>query len=423
VQIDVGYVDQKSRVSLLETQVSKEHAQLARCACDAASIENTPISRGRGNPMRIQDPKADPACRRLRSATVDDTSWRCPGRTGQTTILVLLEVFLLGLVSAGIILAIPRWVCPAATTIDADGQRVNRQIMRLISTFDGQQIWGQLGTSEIVSIDAQTFQTRSVYRRNQTAVGNWSVSRDGRTFLISNDDYDFQIHRDQTLFVSEQIPNCHQLITALSADGSTAIRIVDGSSVRCWNLSGEVPEEFDFALVEPARRIGIDPSGQRLAVTAGPAGIRLYELKTGEISCTLAEYSPEMRDPVFSQDGNSLAGIRGLTLLVFDVNSGDMKWSLTIPGPEPFSCVAYSPDGRWLAASGITAGIQVFDLTNGNLRMQTQPDGTVQRPEFSTISENLYAGSNDGSFRIWSLSTGKPLREFRLYDKLRDSQP
>ena len=347
---------------------------------------------------------------------------RVRGQNGFASITSLFEVLLIGLVVWAALLAISTMQFSDNALTSADASRVVQPILQLTVTSNGQQLWSQLGTSEIVSVDLATRRTQSIYRRNSRVIGNWCVSQDGATFLLSNDGHDVQIIRDRELVVSEHLLAPTSPLIALSSNGQGAIRISGGTAARYWDLSSDEPLESDFELLESALKIALDSLGNKLAVWGSQGGLHIYELKTDVPVRRLAENTSLSNAPVFSTDGNWLAVVRGLAFTLFDVHSGEIAWTVHIPGPDPFFSVAFSPDGKWIAASGFTAGIQIFDRSNGELHRKLPSVSTVHRIAFSLTNDTLYSGCTDGSIRIWSLSDGQEVERLNLFGETRKNE-
>ena len=77
--------------------------------------------------------------------------------------------------------------------------------------------------------------------------------------------------------------------------------------------------------------------------------------------------------------------------------------------PHRVRHLAYSPDGRWLAASlGDTHGIRVFDAATGALRSQHGGYGKgSDMLSFSPDGERLASTSNDGQVRLYAVADGR----------------
>ena len=363
--------------------------------------------------MRPQQ-KAATVRKRFKSISVGSivlSESRCHGRA---TVMMLLELLLLGVVVWSVIGLLPKLIVPRGGPNVADGVSIRKPVLRLISTSNGEKLWGQLGEFEIISMDLVTREARRVDGRKNRSIGNWAVSQDGAILLLSVDHSRVEIFRSQELMISEVMPEPCHLLAALSANGTTAVRVAGKTSVRLWNLSLEEPSETDFVLLDAAERIAVDAVGKMLVVAAGQKGLHIYDLNSGDRTQTLDGTGRLSKDPVFSQDGKWLAVIRAFEITLFEIPSGRIAWTAHIPGPDPFIGVSFSPDSMWLAASDVKSGIQIFKTSDGTCHRRLTSNSTLHRVAFSSSNDILYSGCTDGIIRIWSVSEGCEIDQLRL---------
>lgn len=116
-----------------------------------------------------------------------------------------------------------------------------------------------------------------------------------------------------------------------------------------------------------------------------------------------------------SPDGSRVAGAFGGSIAVW-----------TLPDPEPdfvqeigFDAVralAYSPDGRRLAATSGDGEVALVDASDGEVvtRFRGGHTGILERVTFSPDGRLVATGGGDHSVRIWSAQTGEQLALARL---------
>ena len=153
--------------------------------------------------------------------------------------------------------------------------------------------------------------------------------------------------------------------------------------------------------------VAVSPDGS-LVATAGEGGVRLYDAKTGALVRAIGEAGD--RSVAFSPDGRSLAagGFHMDKLVgIYDVRTG--KRLRTLAGHTEWEADActISPDGTLLASTGTDKQILVWDLATGALRhrLADQPF-RVTTLAFSPDSATLACGG-DKTVRLWDMRTGQ----------------
>ena len=334
-------------------------------------------------------------------------------QNGLAAITTLVEVLLIGIVVWAVVVAIPILLISANANSSAREGDKNGPIMRLSVTSNGQQLWIQRGVSEIVTVDLVTRQTHSVYRLNDRTILGLCVSQEASTYLLSIDDREVMIFRKKELVVFEQSLDNSPQITALSSNGMMATCISGGTSVRCWDLSSLDPVLSEFVLLESAGKIALDSVGERLVVSSNRGGLKVYDVKRGIPVQTLAESDSIAIDLVFSEDGRWLVAVRNQSLALYDIRSGEIVWSIRASESDYFMSAAISSDGARIAASRLRTGIHILDRVNGMPCHHFSSDSVMYKMAFSPSNDTLYAGSADGSIRIWSLSTGREMERLK----------
>jgi WD40 repeat protein len=93
---------------------------------------------------------------------------------------------------------------------------------------------------------------------------------------------------------------------------------------------------------------------------------------------------------------------------VWNVSSGQRV--LSLPGhPSAAGLVAFSPNGKLLATTGIEDDIKLWDLVSGKeLKTLSGHTARIESMAFAPNNDLLATASGDGTTRIWEVSTGEP---------------
>jgi WD40 repeat protein len=154
------------------------------------------------------------------------------------------------------------------------------------------------------------------------------------------------------------------------------------------------------------------PDGQMVA-TAFMAGkdVTLWTPDGGELlSFPGSENAARI---AFSLDGRLLAATVGGAVKVWNVDSGEEL--RTIPAGSSAGPVAFSPDGKLLAAMAGVAGMEIKVWETANWTEQFTLSGHsnwIRSIVFAPDGKTIASGSVDGTIRLWDTENGRQLRVF-----------
>ncbi|HLA92193.1 MAG TPA: BTAD domain-containing putative transcriptional regulator [Actinomycetota bacterium] len=195
---------------------------------------------------------------------------------------------------------------------------------------------------------------------------------------------------------------------AFSADGSMlAVTGRDGALKVFDQATGDLLSSVPGSSPAWGPSISADGSLAAAVWDRGPGdtgGARVVDLSTQRILTLPAP--PESNATALSPDGKQLAVASGTppgVVWVTDIATGHVR-ELPNPGRYGFSSIAWSPDGRYIAAGGWEAAVPVWDA-RGTLRfvLTGHTDG-AHWLDWSPDSSALVTGSDDGTARVWGIT-------------------
>jgi WD40 repeat protein len=207
---------------------------------------------------------------------------------------------------------------------------------------------------------------------------------------------------------------------AFTADGRLAAAGGDGV-VRLWDAkrpAGNATETRGPSYAYPKAGGGIDglaasPAGL-LAVAADDGTVNLYEAATGKERHRLPTAGLAARGVAFSPDGKSVAAVLSRDAVhVWDAESGNLLRSFKAEGA---ACLAFRPDGGRLAVGTfdnrvlLVEGGEVKERLDGPKEAGESRWNGVHGVAFSADGSLLAAAGGDGTVCVWETKTGKLAR-------------
>ncbi len=264
--------------------------------------------------------------------------------------------------------------------------------------------------------------------RSSSAVLSLAYSPDGRQLAAGFEDHDVRIWETATGRVVLPLRGHFGAVRALafSPDGWQLASASADRTVKIWDATADrrtIPFYDRQIGAAGISSIAFSPDGRWLASASSDLAVRIWDTTTALVAQTLRGHTDDIASVAFSADGQWLAsGGADRTVKIWNVATG--KRLRDFQGfNSPISRLAFAPSGRWLACAshrGTTAGsVQVWDLaTTDVVKTLSEPTSPADHRGFAAVAFSpdgrwLAAGCDDGTIPIWDMAAGRLTRTLR----------
>jgi RNA polymerase sigma factor (sigma-70 family) len=195
---------------------------------------------------------------------------------------------------------------------------------------------------------------------------------------------------------------------AFTPDGKLLFSAGWDSVIRAWDpATGQQVREVR-APEDGVDAIAVSADGKLLAGAGMTGDVLLWDAATGRELRRLEGHRRQVHGVAFAPKGDRLVAGGEAAARVWDVATGKTLHTLDVEGGV--SAVAFSPEGRLVAAGTARGAALVWDADTGKPVHQLRGEGNyVHALAFSPDGRALLSAVTNRPVAVWDVATGKPL--------------
>jgi WD40 repeat protein/serine/threonine protein kinase len=207
---------------------------------------------------------------------------------------------------------------------------------------------------------------------------------------------------------------------AFTADGRKLVSIGHDHTARCW----DVDEQEESRVLEQGRGqidgLSYSPDGRYLALASMGNGIWVHDLTSRDAPRLLTTRGS--RRVALSPDGRTIAGGPDHRVTLWDAKTSGVLATLSEPEPAEIGAMAYSPDGHWLVVGAggpnnfgadSLGKVMIFDVANRKLHRTVATPTQVSAVAFSRDGKLLAAAGHNGTVWLWDAASWDEIRRWQ----------
>jgi WD40 repeat protein/serine/threonine protein kinase/tetratricopeptide (TPR) repeat protein len=252
--------------------------------------------------------------------------------------------------------------------------------------------------------DTATGNEQKVLRGHDRGVWEVACSPDGKLLVSSGQEAESMILWDVS--TGQPLRTIAGSVTGLqfTQDGKAVVgSLVNGTArdYKEWDVASGAERA---TIADAGNVVGLVPARKTLVTTAGEFGprseVRFWDTASGARRLTISV--PQLQTATLSPDGTRVATSVKESVKVWDTGTG--KQQSAYPTDSHARRLAFSPDGKKLAAGLHDRCVIVWDVATGKQLDQCVHLGVVSAVAFSPDGKSLASGTLGGAIKLWNMT-------------------
>lgn len=193
--------------------------------------------------------------------------------------------------------------------------------------------------------------------------------------------------------------NDNQILASGSDDGSIAV----------WQVTtGKLVNKFKVHSA-PVCSVIISPDNQTIISGSNDTSIKISHISMGEMLHVVKAHTHTVHSLILSTDKQTLISCSSdKTIKLWNLKT--LKSISIISHSAPITCIAISPNGKYIASGGFDQSIILWDISTGKkINTFAGHRAQISSVSFSCDSQIIASTSTDGALKLWQISTGEEL--------------
>jgi hypothetical protein len=207
-----------------------------------------------------------------------------------------------------------------------------------------------------------------------------------------------------------------RLSLAIAPDGETLVSSCLDKTIKVWNLRTVEVTRTLTGHSKDISSVAISPDGQFLATSSlhcPKSNVKVWNLQTGKLLHSSLGHKKSVQFITIANDGRVLVSSSN-KVKIWDLHTGDRL--CTLWNSCPVNTATLSPDGQQLVTGRRDGKIKFWNPYTGEpIRTFNGHDDAVTSIVFYATAQMLISGSVDRTIKIWNLQTGKVMHTLDIH--------
>ncbi len=266
-------------------------------------------------------------------------------------------------------------------------------------------------------VKTETFKPAGSLNPHSDAVFSATFSNDGQFVLTGSKDKTAKLWSAAEGKVLQSYEGNPDAVRSadISPDGKMVAGVGYPGFIKIWDtLSGKEITHFEIANVN-LNGVVFSPDNKLIAVCGSSGILKLYDIAANKETKQFAEdKKAAIRGAAFSADGKYLASADSKgNVNVWNVETGAGEIKLSAIYTKAATCVAFSPDGKLLASGSDDKTLKIIDVAAKKVKDSIESfNGEVKSVSFSPNGRYIAATGSTGLVKMWDASNSAELKSF-----------